>query len=203
MRVKYRKMEINSNFYSYKISDPSELHSYDKIFSSDFKYIPTTSGIYSWYFKTIPPQLLLHSGINKCHKYEDKALLYIGKANNLRTRIKNHTGYFPEGKFYPDVNNASRSTLRLSLGVLLFGEKYPLKTGKDGRVTFCKEGELKLNEWMSDNASVVFIETNSEETIKIEDLLINSFFTPLNNQHNKDLEKLRTVKKKEAKTKNC
>ena len=85
----------------------------------------------------------------------------------------------------------------------MFGEKYPLKTGKDGRVTFCKEGELKLNEWMSDNASVVFIETNSEETIKIEDLLINSFFTPLNNQHNKDLEKLRTVKKKEAKTKNC
>ena len=201
--VYYLFMQINSNLYSEKISNPSRLHSYDEIFSRDFKSIPTTSGIYCWYFKTIPPQLLSHSGINKCHKYEDKTLLYIGKANNLRTRIKNHTGYFPEGKFYPDVNNASRSTLRLSLGVLLYTEKHSLKTGKDGRVTFCREGELKLNEWMSDNASVVFIETNLEETIKIENLLINTFFTPLNNQHNKELEKLRTLKKKEAKTKIC
>ena len=42
--------------------------------------------------------------------------------------------------------------------------------------------------------------TDTPDTLS---LLINSFFTPLNNQHNKDLEKLRTVKKKEAKAQNC
>ena len=115
-------MEINSNFYFDKISDPSELHSYDEIFSSDFKSIPTTSGIYSWYFKTIPPQL--YYILNKCHKYEDKACFILVK-QQFKNKIKNHTAIFQRILYI-----SSRSTFDFHR--VYFGTWY-------GQSYFCKE----------------------------------------------------------------
>ena len=111
--------------------------------------------------------------------HDGLTLLYVGIApsratskNTLRKRIKGHY-----------ANHASRSTLRRSLGCLLEDELgIQLRLNRSGRVTFGKEGEARLSEWMADNAFVVWME--HDEPWRLEPKIIQSVSLPLNIEHN-------------------
>jgi hypothetical protein len=102
----------------------------------------------------------------------------IGKPNsrqNLRRRITTHF-----------QGNAEGSTLRRSLGVLLAGESgYPLRrVGSGKRMTFTHSGEQWLDDWMTENAFVCWLEHQSPW--EFEDELISSLSLPLNIKGNRD-----------------
>ena len=141
--------------------------------------VPAVSGLYFWWFKTIP------SGVpfNDCITINDHTLLYVGispdkkgKPNsraNLKTRIKTHYS-----------GNAEGSTLRRTLGVLLSTESnFPLRrVGSGKRTTFTHSGEQWLDEWMANNAKVHWIP--HDEPWILEEILISSISLPLNIQGN-------------------
>jgi hypothetical protein len=148
--------------------------------------VPFKNGVYAWYFKNIPFKVPTVG----CQTKEGKMLLYIGispskdgksdSPQNLRKRIRSHF-----------KGNASVSTLRKSLGVLL-GLKLVCH-GK--RKTFTREDEVRLNEWMDDNAYVAWVE--AEHPWEHEIALIENLCPPLNikDNHNnsfaKELKQLR------------
>ena len=91
-------------------------------------------------------------------------------------------------------NNAGRSTLRKSLGVL-FGYKL-IPRDKDpntGKTKFCVEDEIKLSDWMQKNLIMYFL-PNSEFN-NLEDKLIEHFNPPLNLSKNRNLVNLDFRKK--------
>jgi hypothetical protein len=80
-------------------------------------------------------------------------------------------------------NNAGRSTLRKSLGVL-FGYKQ-ISRDKDpsnGKTKFCQTDEEKLTKWMINNLVMYFFPTTDFDSIEI--MLINHFNPPLNIKDN-------------------
>jgi len=89
--------------------------------------------------------------------FEGKTLLYIGVApdkqykpdtrQTLRSRIKRHY-----------QGDAKGSTLRRTLGVLLEPQSgFPLRrVGSGNRITLTPAGEGYLNQWMEENAFVVW-----------------------------------------------
>ena len=142
---------------------------------------PSVPGVYAWFFKDIPgtvpaddcvtkgPLTLLYVGISP-----DK----IGKPNsrqNLRRRITTHF-----------QGNAEGSTLRRSLGVLLAGESgYPLRrVGSGKRMTLTHSGEQWLDDWMTENAFVCWLE--HQAPWEFEDELLGSLSLPLNIKGNRD-----------------
>ena len=141
--------------------------------------VPAVSGLYFWWFNTIP------SGVpfKDCITINDHTLLYVGispdkkgKPNsraNLKTRIKTHYS-----------GNAEGSTLRRTLGVLLSTESnFPLRrVGSGKRTTFTHSGEQWLDEWMENNAKVHWI--LHDEPWILEESLISSISLPLNIQGN-------------------
>ena len=139
--------------------------------------VPEERGLYAWYFKEIP-------GITPtdgCVVKDDHTLLYIGispkndkSTRNLRKRI-----------FYHFEENASGSTLRLSLGVLLVKDSgFPLRrVGNGESMTFTPPGESWLNNWMGKNAFVCWM-THSKPW-EVEADIINSVIPPLNIQKNR------------------
>ena len=153
---------------------PSKLWSSPEVLAKPCP-VPIAAGIYAWYFRAIPPDV----PTDDCHRHDGLTLLYAGIApsratskNTLRKRIKGHC-----------VNDASRSTLRRSLGCLLENELgIQLRFNPSGRVTFGKEGEERLSEWMADNAFVVWME--HDEPWLMEPKLIQSVSLPLNIEHN-------------------
>ena len=158
----------------------SELHSRRKILATT-SLPPSVPGVYAWFFKDIPgtvpaddcvtkgPLTLLYVGISP-----DK----IGKPNsrqNLRRRITTHF-----------QGNAEGSTLRRSLGVLLAGESgYPLRrVGSGKRMTLTHSGEQWLDDWMTENAFVCWLE--HQAPWEFEDELLGSLSLPLNIKGNRD-----------------
>ena len=142
--------------------------------------VPSSSGIYAWFFKEIP------EGVpsDECLTFDDKHLLYVGisptkpprrskpSSQNLRKRIKNHY-----------QGNAEGSTLRLTLGCLL-SEKIGIelrRVGSGKRMTF-HVGEEKLSKWMNKNAFVSW--AVHEEPWRIEDQAIKQLSLPLNLRDN-------------------
>ena len=142
---------------------------------------PSVPGVYAWFFKDIPgtvpaddcvtkgPLTLLYVGISP-----DK----IGKPNsrqNLRRRITTHF-----------QGNAEGSTLRRSLGVLLAGESgYPLRrVGSGKRMTLTHSGEQWLDDWMTENAFVCWLE--HQAPWEFEDELLGRLSLPLNIKGNRD-----------------
>ena len=114
-------------------------------------------------------------------RIDDLTLLYVGVSprrsdldskQNLRKRIRSHF-----------AGNASGSTLRLTLGVLLQDELgLELgKTGSTGRLTF-GAGEDILSDWMGRNAFVCFSAIESPR--EIEERLISTLCLPLNLEGN-------------------
>ena len=138
-------------------------------------------GVYAWFFKNIPGNAL----IDDCVTKGPLRLLYvgispdkIGKPNsrqNLRRRITTHF-----------QGNAEGSTLRRSLGVLLAETSgYPLRrVGSGKRMTLTHSGEQWLDDWMTENAFVCWLE--HQAPWEFEDELLSSLSLPLNIKGNRD-----------------
>ncbi|PKT67020.1 hypothetical protein CW362_42765 [Streptomyces populi] len=134
--------------------------------------VPAAAGVYGWHFEQAPSADL-----------DAGRLLYVGIAprymanrtstQNLRKRVRYHYR-----------GNAAGSTLRLTLGCLLGIELR--RVGKSGtRMTFGKDGEVALSQWMAENARVCWIEHDEPWTLESE--LITQLDLPLNldqNRHN-------------------
>jgi GIY-YIG catalytic domain-containing protein len=94
--------------------------------------------------------------------FESKTLLYIGVAPNkqdnpdirqtFHSRIRRH-----------HRGDAKGSTLRRTLGVLLEPQSgFPLRrVGSGNRITLTPAGEDYLNQWMEENAFVVWLSIQS------------------------------------------
>ena len=141
-----------------------------------------------------------------CIKNKDLTLLYVGispseppingkppSKQNLYKRIRKHYN-----------GNSYGSTLRLSLGCLLAQtlEIELKKVGKGNRVTFTKDGEQKLSNWMNENAFVSWVEEPQpwvleKEALKNIPLPLNIRDNPLN-EFSPILSKLRSDMKKRA-----
>ena len=121
--------------------------------------VPAESGVYAWHFRELPGCV----DAAGCERSGDLWLLYIGISGTLRSRIRRH--------FRGD---ASRSTLRLTLGCLLGIE---LRVGKDGRWTF-SAGEDAISKWMDRNALVSWV--RCAQPGKVEKDAIRLRLLPLN-----------------------
>jgi hypothetical protein len=141
--------------------------------------VPASDGIYGWYFKD-PPKIV---PVASTHEYDGHRLLYVGIApkrptakgkastSTLRDRLRQHYNL-----------NAYGSTLRLTLGCLLglqlrriSSKKHP---GTANRMTFGKQGEGRLSEWMDDHALVVW--APYEQAWVLERDLLERLDLPLN-----------------------
>ena len=138
--------------------------------------VPSTSGLYAWYFKEIPDGV----PTDDCQMKGDLTLLYIGispkseqSKENLRKRITYHF-----------KGNAEGSTLRLTLGVLLERKSScPLRrVGSGKRMTFTHAGEQWLDQWLEENAFVCWMEHPAPWEVEKE--LLQSISCPLNIQDN-------------------
>lgn len=145
--------------------------------------IPKCSGVYSWYFREIPPQV----PTEECVQEDGLTLLYVGIApkappasgvasrQTLRKRIRYHFR-----------GNAEGSTLRLTLGCLLADHLgiQLRRVGSGKRMTFTEWGENSLSNWMGENAFVTWLE--NEVPWELELQLINTLSLPLNLQGNRN-----------------
>ena len=150
----------------------SELYSRREILSTT-SLPPSVPGVYAWFFKETPADV----PINGCVTKGPLTLLYvgispdkIGKPNsrqNLRRRITTHF-----------QGNAEGSTLRRSLGVLLAEKSgYPLRrVGSGKRMTLTHSGEQWLDDWMTENAFVCWLE--HQAPWEFEDELLGSLSLP-------------------------
>ena len=140
--------------------------------------LPSKPGLYAWYFRGLPAPV----STEVCHARGDFCLCYVGVApqaprlgkppskTTLRRRILSH--HFN--------GNASASTLRLSLGVLLGLRLRAI--GSTGRLTF-GTSEACLSRWIEANARVVV--HCFEEPWRIEAGVIAALATPLNLRDNR------------------
>ena len=162
------------------ITNPVVLYSRPEVLSTP-SVLPTVPGIYAWFFKDIPGDIPVYDCVTK----GPTTLLYvgispdkIGKPNsreNLRRRITTHF-----------QGNAEGSTLRRSLGVLLAEKSgYPLRrVGSGKRMTLTHNGEQWLDDWMTENAFVCWLE--HQAPWEFEDELLGSPSLPLNIKGNRD-----------------
>ncbi len=80
-------------------------------------------------------------------------------------------------------NNAGRSTLRKSLGVLFGYKQIPRDVdAENGKTKFDRMDEIKLTDWMINNLIMFYIPTTDFDTIELK--LINHFNPPLNLKDN-------------------
>ena len=145
---------------------PARLWTRDEVLARPSS-VPPEAGVYAWYFR-IPP-----GGAPVDHVHHGLALLYVGispanrpaSRQHLRSRIRYHYR-----------GNASGSTLRLSIGVLL---GIPLRrVGSGLRMTFTPTGEGELSTWMATNALVCWHAI--ERPWEAEERLISQLNLPLN-----------------------
>jgi hypothetical protein len=125
--------------------------------------------------------------VSGCRKQHEAALLYVGispkappsngrppSRQTIRSRIRSHYR-----------GNASVSTLRLTLGSLL-AEELGIglrQVGTSKRLTFGREGEKRLTDWMAEHAQVVWAPT--DHPWKLEEELIRTCVLPLNLDQNR------------------
>lgn len=144
--------------------------------------VPQAPGVYGWWFKKLPADI----DTQECKKREGLTLLYTGispketpkngaraSTQNLRKRIRTHY-----------AGNAAGSTLRLSLGCLLYKElgiELRRYGSMEKRRHFGK-GEPYLSGWMHDNALVSWIEDDQPWILEKE--LIAELDLPLNCDQN-------------------
>ncbi|KAB1919122.1 hypothetical protein F8280_26505 [Micromonospora noduli] len=144
--------------------------------------IPAAPGVYAWYFASPPPLV----PVPGCHQRDGATLLYVGispkappsngrppSRQTIRSRIRYHYR-----------GNAAGSTLRLTLGSLLADElEIGLRrVGSGNRLTFGRDGEKRLTDWMAEHAQVVWSAT--DQPWKLEEELIRSCVLPLNLDQN-------------------
>ncbi len=151
--------------------------------------VPSANGCYAWYFGEVP-KIVPKSG---CPTFEGKTLLYIGVApdkqdkpdnrQTLRSRIKRHY-----------QGDAKGSALRRTLGVLLEPQSgFPLRrVGSGNRITLTPAGEGYLNQWMEENAFVLWGEHPKPWTIEHD--LLHEISCPLNIKDNEQHPFVATLK---------
>jgi len=110
--------------------------------------------------------------------FEGLQVIYTGIASgSLRTR---------DFRQHFKGNNAGRSTLRKSLGVLFGYKQIPRDSDPNtGKTKFKNVDEVKLSEWMCNNLIMFFLPTTEYDSIEIE--LINHFNPPLNLKDNSNI----------------
>ena len=150
----------------------SDLYSREQVVAKPW-LVPEKYGLNLWCFKEAPG----NAPMNGCAPKDGMPLLFVGSApglasskRTLRERIlEDHCN----GK-------ATNSTLRKSLGVLLFGENRKLlrRIGTSDKMTFKQEGEECLSKWMDENAFVCWYEHKTPWKIKKD--VITIFSPPLN-----------------------
>ncbi len=151
-----------------QLTKPERLYSYSDVLSSNCPDLKER-GIYAWYFKDIPPRV----PTDGCLVKDGKTLLYVGKSSSsaLQGRIKKHY-----------EKTARRSTLRMSLGVLLYGQdSTPLRMmSKDDcdHFSLLPDYEKKLSAWMNENAFVCWVAT--ENSVSDEKIAIKEARPPFN-----------------------
>ena len=157
------------------LTTPDRLYSRSQVLSKASP-VPAASGVYAWFFNEIP-------GITPtdgCVAKDGVILLYVGispkddrSSQNLKKRINQHYR-----------GNAEGSTLRRTLGVLLAGKSgFPLRrVGSGRRTTFTHLGEQWLDNWMSENAFVCWVEHPAPRELEKE--ILQALSLPLNVQDN-------------------
>jgi hypothetical protein len=181
--------------------EPARLYSWAELVGEK-ELLPRGAGVYAWYFDADLPGVPTAG----CCSYDGRNLLYVGiapkrpsaagkkSAATLRSRIlRNHFG-----------GNAAGSTLRLTLGCLLAPtlglELRPTSSGR--KLTFGKEGETRLTQWMNQHARVTWVE--HPEPWDLEHALIAAVPLPLNLDQNRshafhtELSRLRREAKRRA-----
>ncbi|MGY4856845.1 GIY-YIG nuclease family protein [Cryobacterium sp. AP23] len=138
----------------------------------DIGMVPSKKGVYGWWFT---PGILKVPSIAYTTA-EGRELLYIGiaprkpsaaggvSASHLKARITAHA-----------MKDASRSTLRLSLGVLLADELGLVLGIHKGRANWGPAGEPRLTRWMNEHARISWVVDETPWVIE-EELLAG---TPL------------------------
>ncbi|WP_104044049.1 GIY-YIG nuclease family protein [Arthrobacter sp. ZGTC412] len=142
---------------------------------ADVNKAPSKKGVYGWLFVPgtlpVPDAPYAHT--------DGFDLLYVGiapkrpgtngkeSASRLRSRLPAHS-----------KKDASRSTLRLTLGVLL-AEELNLSLGiHKGRLNWGVDGEARLTGWINTNARVAWVENQTPWVV--EDELLERASLPLN-----------------------
>jgi hypothetical protein len=141
----------------------------------DVRTAPREKGVYAWWFDPgaleVPDAAYAMTG--------DRQLLYVGiaprkpssagkeSASRLRNRLTTHA-----------TKDASRSTLRLSLGVLLADQLGLALRLRAGRLNWGPEGEFTLTQWMTQHARVSWVA--DDEPWAIEHELISEVPLALN-----------------------
>lgn len=127
-----------------RILEPSKLTR-----AADVSTAPASPGVYGWWVRE--GTLEVPSGDYRQHG--DHRLLYVGispsrasSAGTLRKRLVQHV-----------TGNASQSTLRRTLGVLL-ADQLGLTLGLHvGRPTYGDNGEARITRWLHENAQVAWV----------------------------------------------
>lgn len=158
---------------------PPRLHSRAEVLTRPSP-VPRAVGIYGWYFDLAPGSVPTAGA----HVWRDQLLLYVGIAprrppldattpsrRTLAKRIREHYAL-----------NAEGSTLRLTLGCLIGLELRRIESrkrpGTAKRMTFGRDGEQHLNEWMAEHARVVWHPCDA--AWEIERALFRALTLPLN-----------------------
>ena len=139
--------------------------------------VPSTRGIYGWYFDILPPRMPKGNVTVDGH-----TLLYIGIAGStrhsrstLRKRIcSNHLGR----------HSTPQSTLRRTLGSLLkeqLGLVHHPKVGK--KYWYGPDGEARLRQWMIDHTMLAWQEDDIPREIEAAILSAREILLPLNKAH--------------------
>jgi hypothetical protein len=160
-----------------RFESPSRLYSRSEVVGRS-SVVPSTSGIYGWYFDEMPAELSFRSEVAT----DGFRLLYVGIApagpslegrrqSTLRTRIRTHAS-----------GNADASTLRFTVGCLL-SERLgiALMRTPSGRLRF-GDGEAALSDWLDEHARVCWVEM--EAAWSVEGEVVRGLDLPLNRSHN-------------------
>ncbi|MGG7463605.1 GIY-YIG nuclease family protein [Plantibacter sp. YIM 135347] len=127
-----------------RILTPNELTLADQV-----RTAPASPGIYGWWFK----RSALEVPDASYQQRDGYQLLYVGispsraaSSGTIRKRLMQHV-----------TGNASQSTLRRTLGVLLT-KPLGIKLGiHGGRPTFGPDGEPRITRWLYENAKVAWV----------------------------------------------
>lgn len=143
-----------------QILHPHLIHS-----PAEMNKAPTKKGVYGWLFT---PGSLPVPDASYAHT-DGFELMYVGiapkrpstngkeSASRLRSRLTTHA-----------KKDASRSTLRLTLGVLLV-EELNLSLGiHKGRLNWGTDGEVRLSRWINANARVAWAENQTPWVVEDE-----------------------------------
>ncbi len=156
-----------------KLTNPSQMFSSRDVVK-DPAIVPSTRGIYGWYFDIWPPKTPKGNVTVDGH-----ILLYIGIAgatpnsrSTLRKRIcSNHLG----------KHSTPQSTLRRTLGALLKDQLDLVRHPKAGRkYWYGPEGEARLRQWMIDHTVLAWQEDDTPREIEAAILSSGEIILPLN-----------------------